>query len=384
MRFENAFDFEKHIKILFEKKYKNTKVELAEANTKGFDLKMKQNSKNFAIQVKNHKAKIHAGFIQKFLDFLEFDKKKMKSFNGGIFVSSSGYYDTVVTLLQSSEIKNVILYTYSNGELKLFWKYGIKKDEKELIKPKKESKKYYVGVFTAKGGVGKTTISAHLAGAFAMNGFEVVLIDMDTQSNLRTLLGEGVYVPPINSEVGTNITVIDAKEWDEDNYKDIEVVICDCNPELANNPKNLIEKFDYCIIPTTLNPLGINKNANVIERTFKELRYMNESAKLFVLINNFIPKERVRNEKLNELLKSKFSDLQKADENFFYIDPLSENGVSIRHSSQLLYWGYHIIDGAEPQLGFEYKGGRSYPRDDFLVLANYLLEHTEIEHLNKK
>lgn len=98
------------------------------------------------------------------------------------------------------------------------------------------------------------------------------------------------------------------------------------------------------------------------------------------MINNFISKERNRNQKLNSLLKSKFENLKNQDKKFNYIDPLSENPISIRHSSKLLYWGYHIIDGGEPELGFSYRGGRSYPRDDFLVLVNYLIEHTEIQN----
>ncbi len=368
MKFENAFDFEKHIKVLLEQKYKGSVVTLAEPNAKGYDLEMVYKNNRFAIQIKNHKSKIHAGIIRKFLDFLELDKKTAKKFNAGIFVSSSEYSQTVFDLFESSDIKNINLLEYKNSELV----------KPEPTNPPKKNR-YYIGVFTAKGGVGKTTISAHLAGAFAISGFEVVLIDMDTQSNLRTLLGEGVYVPSIKGEIGTNITVINANEWDEKSYKDIQVIVCDCNPELHNNPKELIEKFDYCIIPTTLNPLGINKNGDVIERTFREIRTINKKAKLFVLINNFITQEKHRNEKLNDLLKAKFENLHKNDKNFFYIDPLSENGVAIRHSSQLLYWGYHIIDGTEPQLGFSYKGGRSHPREDFLVLVNYLLEHTEIE-----
>jgi chromosome partitioning protein len=51
-------------------------------------------------------------------------------------------------------------------------------------------------------------------------------------------------------------------------YKETKIVVCDCNPEFDANPKEFIQKFDYCMIPTTLNPLGVNKNADVIKRTF--------------------------------------------------------------------------------------------------------------------
>jgi Mrp family chromosome partitioning ATPase len=48
----------------------------------------------------------------------------------------------------------------------------------------------YIGVFTAKGGVGKTTIAAHLAGAFALMGQSVVLLDLDPDRNLRKLFAD--------------------------------------------------------------------------------------------------------------------------------------------------------------------------------------------------
>ena len=114
----------------------------------------------------------------------------------------------------------------------------------------------YFGVFTCKGGVGKTTISAHLAGAFALNGYDVALVDLDRQQNLSKLLGEGVYLPNTKGKIGSVISVLSHEQWDETAYKDTKIVICDCNPEFDSNPTDFIRQFDYCLIPTTLNPLG--------------------------------------------------------------------------------------------------------------------------------
>jgi chromosome partitioning protein len=47
----------------------------------------------------------------------------------------------------------------------------------------------------------------------------------------------------------------------------------------------------------------------------------------------------------------------------------------------LLYWGYHIIEGSKPQLAFRETAGRSYPRTDFLQLAEYLESHTDLDKL---
>ena len=55
--------------------------------------------------------------------------------------------------------------------------------------------------------------------------------------------------------------------------------------------------------------------------------------------------------------------------------------AKIRRSDSLLYWGYHIVDGSKPQLAFKSVAGRSAPRTDFLQLAEYLEDHTEIRAL---
>ena len=58
--------------------------------------------------------------------------------------------------------------------------------------------------------------------------------------------------------------------------------------------------------------------------------------------------------------------------------------AKIRRSDSLLYWGYHIVDGSRPQLAFKNVAGRSIPRTDFLQLAEYLEDHTEIRSIQSK
>lgn len=340
--------------------------QIAPKNQKNYDLEISQKDETLAVSISNQRAKIHLGQIEKFLDFLT--QEDSKHFSEGLFISTGGFTKSVYTHLREEKYKNLRL--------------AILRDERLIWEPEQfdvsaeKDRTIYVGVFTCKGGVGKTTISAHLAGAFALNGFDVALVDLDRQQNLRKLLGETLYIPATKGKLGSTISVMSGDEWNDSIDKKTKIVICDCNPEFDSNPIEFIRKFDYCIVPTTLNPLGVNKNADVIKRTFDQIRHENRKAHLFVLINNLQRDEENRNTVLNHILESQFEELMKVDRRCHYINP---DEVAIRYSKQLLYWGFHIFDKSKPQLAFRSVGRYSYPRMDFLKLADYLESETQIQ-----
>lgn len=333
---------------------------------KDYDIEISKPGAKAAVQIRNQRAKVHLGQIEKFLDFLS--QPNAKNFNEGLFISTSGFTPSVYAYLREEKIKNVQLAIMRDHKLIYDCEKIDARDERE--------KTTYIGVFTCKGGVGKTTISAHLAGGFALNGYDVALIDLDHQQNLRKLLGEGVYLPSTKGNIGSVVSVLTKDEWDEGDYKDTKIVICDCNPEFEANPKEFIRKFDYCLIPTTLNPLGINKNADVIKRTLTSIRRENTKANLFVLINNLQTDEDNRNNLLNQVLKTQFKQMSETDARLHYIDPAE---CAIRFSKQLMYWGFHLFDGTKPSLAFRTVGRYSYPRMDFLKLVDYLETQTEVQ-----
>lgn len=335
-------------------------------NIKDYNIELTKPGAKSAVQVRNQRAKVHLGQVEKFLDFLA--QPNIKNFSNGIFISTSGFTSSVYAYLREEKITNLQLIILRDNELI--------RDCEKFDAPQEKTKTIYIGVFTCKGGVGKTTISAHLAGAFALNGYDVALIDLDRQQNLRKLLGEGVYLPATKGNIGSVISVLNHEDWDEADYQDTKIVVCDCNPEFDANPIEFIRKFDYCLIPTTLNPLGVNKNADVIKRTFKAIRRENTKANLFVLINSLQTDEDNRNTLLNQILKTQFKQITEKDPRCYYIDPQI---AAIRFSKQLLYWGFHIFENTKPQLAFRSVGRYSYPRMDFLKLVDYLEFHTEVE-----
>jgi len=339
-------------------------AKLAPRDIRHFSIEISKPGQRTAVELKNQRAKVHLGQIERFLDFLS---SGPKHFNTGLFISSSGFTPSVYAYLREERIANLQLAIMRDNNLHF--------DPERIDQAEERERPIYIGVFTCKGGVGKTTISAHLAGAFAMNGYDVALIDLDHQQNLRKILGEGVYLPATRGNFGSVVSVLTKDEWDEGDYRETKVVVCDCNPEFEANPRDYVQKFDYCIVPTTLNPLGINKNADVIKRTLSAIRRENQKAELFILINALQTDEANRNILLNQSLQTQFRTLQETDSRVHYINPAD---CAIRFSKQLLYWGYHLFDGSKPQLAFRSVGRYSYPRMDFLKLVDQLELHTEI------
>jgi cellulose biosynthesis protein BcsQ len=166
--------------------------------------------------------------------------------------------------------------------------------------------------------------------------------------------------------------VFDGMDWHEDAARDCQIVICDCSPALERNPIELIQKFDYCIIPTTLNSLGINKHGKVIQGTVEEIRKINKNAHLFVVVNNFKDPGIKRFELMKQVYFGAYQEISKIDDKFHCIDPQE---VCIRSSDLLYYWGIHILENPDnpgSRLAFDLIGGRCYPREDFIKLADYI------------
>ncbi len=385
-------DFEKFVALSF--KRKGYDIVMPPVNTKGYDIELYKGNHCIAVQVKNHKAKCNVAQVRKFQHFLE--QPIASKFNQGCFISASGYSKQAITNIQAEQPQNFSLGIYKVDEDRFSWIYPNSQLPKpqphppNLPKNTKEKTKY-IGVFTCKGGVGKTTVAAHLAGAFALMGHDVILLDLDPERNLRKLFSQDVdgedasiFVPPINDrEPGTTITVLNHDEWTPEDYPDTKIIICDCSPVLNQNPQSLVEKFDYCLIPTTLNPLGVSKNCDVIIRTFEHIRELNSQVEMFALINNYHADKSFakRNQMLKHHLKKSLAKYTSVDSKCKLIDP---DAANIRYSTSLLYWGYHIVEGTEPQLAFKPHGGRCYPRSDFLQLAEYLEEHTNIDELRQQ
>jgi chromosome partitioning protein len=366
---DNFIYFEQHVAKLIHRT--GWTVETAKPNQRGYDLVIKKDNLVGAVQVKWLKNNVTAPQLLAFANFL--DSEEGQKFNFGLFVTTKGFGGPAQALIRSwgtnSKIRCVIaqenkLVSFDTG-------IGIDDEDNPGYAEQNRPKKVYFGVFTCKGGVGKTTVAAHLAGALALQGFNIALVDLDPEKNLQKLVGDGIFVPNPRG-VGTTIQVFDGGDWHEDSARDCQIVICDCSPALERNPEELVKRLDYCIIPTTLNPLGINKHGKVIQDTVREIRELNKNAHLFVLVNNFKDPGARRLKLLKNVYLDAYKEINKTDDKFHRIDP---EEVCIRASDLLYYWGIHIIENPEnhaSRLAFDLIGGRCHPREDFISLADYI------------
>ena len=400
---QNPDVFEDHVKNLLENNY-GCEVIKPIKNQPDYDLEiirqdgtnLSEDGRSVAVQAKNFTKRVSITSIKKFISFLMRSYQAQMQFSEGLFISSNGFSRSAIEYVRNESRENPRAPVVSLGTANT---YNIEQDfpdprsslsltrdslpisplaDQQRNTHKKKSRRYYFGIFTNKGGTGKTTVAAHLAGAFALMGYDVILLDIDPQRNLKKLFqndedDSSLYVPPLRpGQTGCGIYILDNEEWEADKsqYDDTSIVICDCNPTLEENPGDLVKEFDYCIVPTTLNPIGIAKNSDVIQRTFEKIRAENSTAKMHVLINCYDESNKKATQKRNSLLLKLLKEQIDFDEDkgFYLIDP---NICAIHRSDSLYYWGMHIVENKEPQLAFELYGGRCVPGDDFLKLAEY-------------
>jgi cellulose biosynthesis protein BcsQ len=378
--FDNAQDFSAAVESAL--KQEGWEVE-SSTSPKTHDYIARKDGKEKAVLVKWYKSAMSSQPINKFESFLE-EIEAGKKFDGGLIITNIGYAKPALAHIRGwGKEAKITCCLLQNG--KIYWGPEIINDGKIDIDDDKgtsSNKKIYIGVFTCKGGVGKTTVAAHLAGALLLQNYDVALIDLDPEQNLHRLMGDGIFLPN-PGKIGNSITVFNQDNWGEEMAEDCQVVICDCSPALERNPEELIKRLDYCIIPTTLNPLGINKHGSVIRETVNAIRKTNPSAYLFVVVNNFRKTGDNYYKILRKTLLDTYKEIAEKDPKFECIDP---SVLNIRSSDSLYHWGVHLLEDQDipkSELAFKLVGGKSHPRNDFIQLSEYIIENTSLKNLNQ-
>jgi chromosome partitioning protein len=123
-----------------------------------------------------------------------------------------------------------------------------------------------------KGGVGKTTIAAHLAVAFNQRGKSVAVIDIDPQGSLthwhkirEDNFGEGF----------TGLSFSNISGWRLPNEierikNDVDIIIIDSPPHTQTETKTAIRVADFVIIPAQPSPTDLWATAQTLDLVSQE------------------------------------------------------------------------------------------------------------------
>lgn len=76
-------------------------AQVTSKETKEYDLEIFKPGEKAAVQVRNQRAKVHLGQIEKFLDFLTY--ANAKNFTDGIYISTSGFTASVYAYLREEK-----------------------------------------------------------------------------------------------------------------------------------------------------------------------------------------------------------------------------------------------------------------------------------------
>ncbi len=161
-------------------------------------------------------------------------------------------------------------------------------EQRKALKEKLSNIKHKIGVYSAKGGVGKTTVSVNLAFALKSMGFKVGLLDADVDCpNLALFLGiTGTFpdeypLKPVDKDgvkvLSTAMFVDDEKKpiiWrgpmigkmileflDNAEWGDLDYLIIDLSPGTSDAPLSIIQLLDldgFLLVTTPQHIAAIN------------------------------------------------------------------------------------------------------------------------------
>jgi chromosome partitioning protein len=326
------------VKEYFKVQGLNPAPALHKTNRAQFSLEIDR--QKYLVEINDWKTKlVNLSSIQSFYQFLL--SREANPYAGGLYIAQKGFSETVKFFLNANTEKEIVLGLLNQFAPHIDWLYPIE----PIIRQKKHSTK--IGLFTCKGGVGKTTIAAHLANILSELGYTVALVDEDPEGHLRRILGHA----------WTNVPCYTAQELLGREYllNTYDFVIHDYPPSLQGDTLYSIAEMDYCLVPVNLSPLSLGSQCEIVHKTFNYIQQLGSNTKLLALVNNEIESNHPVSLNLQRTFKQSLKDHKNA----------SLVPISIRHSKHLYYWGKGNI--------FSGIGKQSTAYQDFIALADYLL-----------
>lgn len=198
-----------------------------------------------------------------------------------------------------------------------------------------------ISIINHKGGVGKTTTTANLGGALVQKGYQVLLVDLDGQSNLTMSLGlssdlsktiyssmrDGKSLPVYKNKEGLEVvpscldlSAIETELMNEpgrelilksllENIKDrYDYILIDCPPSLSLLSLNALTASDGIIIPVQAQYLamrGMDKLVNIINKVKNRI---NPSLSIYGVLITMYDGRTNLNKSISEVVEETFND----------------------------------------------------------------------------
>jgi ATP-binding protein involved in chromosome partitioning len=160
--------------------------------------------------------------------------------------------------------------------------------QRQRVKEKLSNIKHKIGVYSAKGGVGKTTVAINLAYALKEEGFKVGLLDADIDCpNITMFLGMDDKMEPVlplkplekgGVKIASTAMLVDELKrpiiwrgpiivkmlgdfFENTEWGDLDYLICDLSPGTSDAPLTIMQVLDldgFIIVTTPQKVAGIN------------------------------------------------------------------------------------------------------------------------------
>lgn len=203
-----------------------------------------------------------------------------------------------------------------------------------------------IAVVAQKGGVGKTSLAVHLAGAFAESNVRVLLVDLDPQHSLSSTFVDDVYSVPhtvknlladpdldahgvvqktkfegidiIPSDL--SLGLIEPQLYSDDNSRyllsdkleavkgDYGVVLIDCPPSLGIFTSIALAASDKTLIPLECSTYAVKTTKFVLELIDKVRKEANPALSILGFVINRIDTRRRLEQDYREVIRQKYGD----------------------------------------------------------------------------
>lgn len=149
-----------------------------------------------------------------------------------------------------------------------------------------------IAILNQKGGVGKTTMSTHIARAFQIDGANVMLVDADPQGSARDWSAA-------NDSQPVTVVGLDRPSLDKDVRKvagNHDLIIIDGAARLENMAIAAIKAADLVLIPVQPSPYDIWAAADLVELIKSRIELTDGALKAAFFINRAITGTRIGRE----------------------------------------------------------------------------------------